>query len=94
MHQHDGQLKCLIFGTPICSAVTKCVVDFDNRTVVLYLPEGWHAVLREGVLLYCCPSCWKTLKDHVVGKVQPESEEDFVAPAPGQAEFIGPLQQS
>lgn len=29
----------------------------------------------------------------VVGKVQPEPEEDFVAPAPGQAGFIGPLQQ-
>ena len=29
----------------------------------------------------------------LVGKVQPDTDEDFVAPRPGQEGFIGPLQQ-
>lgn len=72
MQQHSGTLKCLALAAPICSAVTDCVIDFDDSTVVLHLPEAWHTVLQEGEIRFCCPSCWKAL----------EHEKDLSIPCP------------
>ena len=61
MQTHHGQLKCLALSAPICSAVTECRIDFDEKSVVLHMPEGWRTVLRDQEIRFCCPACWKAL---------------------------------
>lgn len=60
MQQHVGRVKCL--ALPICTEVTQCIIEYDDSTVILRLPIGWHTIFREQEVRFCCPACWKALK--------------------------------
>lgn len=61
MQRHTGTLECLALVIP-CRAEVQCDIDFDDRTVLVHVPAGWHTVLRDGLIRFCCAACWKALQ--------------------------------
>jgi hypothetical protein len=59
MQAHECLVQCL--GTLVCCQSATARSMFDESKLVLYVPEGWRLVLRDGTLIFVCPACWKAI---------------------------------